>query len=217
LKAAFFLKLTRGTPAAGNGDNVHCVKPPAPQEKLAASPLLDYRNTIMTMKTTRAVFLAASALLGAMALDPVSGFNAASAAECNQNTAKIDGHRVACDVETGTIISEEWLNKDFQRDRADGPAYIRRDAATGTVTCEVWHKNGALDRADGPAYIERNAATSILTREGWYKDDKLDRADGPAIILRDAATGTVIYEAWYRDGQRIAPPSAAAKPAPAPG
>jgi hypothetical protein len=47
---------------------------------------------------------------------------------------------------------------------------IERDATTGTVTYELWCKDGKLDRADGPAFIERAAATGIVTREEWWKD-----------------------------------------------
>jgi hypothetical protein len=83
-------------------------------------------------------------------------------------------------------------------------------------------------------YTETEPASGTVTYEIWFKDGKQDRADGPAYILRDAATGTVTCEIWSKDGQpfepsaeehaawlqksgeRIASP-AVAKPAPAPG
>jgi hypothetical protein len=90
------------------------------------------------------------------------------------------------------------------------------DPATGTVTREEWFKDGNLDRADGPAVVWRDATTGTVTREGWWKDGNPDRADGPAVIWRDAATDKVTREEWWKDGEQIAPPSAAAKPEPAP-
>jgi hypothetical protein len=92
---------------------------------------------------------------------------------CKPNTAQIDGHNVftACAPGTDTVISETW-HKDGKPDRAEGPARIMRDAATGIVTYEAWYRDGKKDRADGPAYIERDAATGKITHEEWWKDDK---------------------------------------------
>ena len=161
----------------------------------------------MTMRTTRAVFLAASALLGAMALEAGSGFNTASAAQCPGYTVLIDGHQVITtrNATTGNVTREEW-QKDGVFDRANGPAVIEHDAATGqVVTYGGWYKGGKLDRADGPAIIEHDAATGTLTREEWWKDGKKFE---PAADVRAA---------WLqKSGERIAPP-AVAKPVPAPG
>jgi hypothetical protein len=127
--------------------------------------------------------------------------------ECKDSTAQIDGHEVTitCYPETG-FISEDW-RKDGKLDRADGPASIARDTATGTITGELWFKDDKLGRADGPARIHRDAATGKVTFEGWYKDNLPDRADGPALIERDPTTGIVTREAWWSDGKQIAPPS----------
>jgi hypothetical protein len=74
--------------------------------------------------------------------------------------------------------------------------------ATGTITVEIWRKDGKRDRPDGPAYIERNAETGITTREQWWKNGNLHRADDrPAIIERDAVTRHVTREEWWKDGQ----------------
>jgi hypothetical protein len=178
---------------AGGRDAVRLLdKPRAPQEKACGFSFIILQKYIMTMKTTRAIFLAASAMLGAMALDPISGFNAASAAECTQNTVEINqinGHEVITD----------------------------HDPATCTVIHEQWRKNGELDRTDGPAFILRDAATGTVTREIWSKDGKVDRNGGPAYIVRDAATGLVALEVWCKDGKQVEPPSPAANPVPAPG
>ena len=109
------------------------------------------------------------------------------------------------DKATGVTYEEWW--KDGKLDRADGPAWIVRDKATGTVTREAWWKDGKLDRADGPAGIVRDKATGAVTHEEWRKDGKLDRADGPAWIVRDKATGAVTREAWWKGGSRVDPPS----------
>lgn len=68
-------------------------------------------------------------------------------------------------------------------------------------------KDGKWDRVDGPAVVRRDPVTRTVTREKWYKDDKLDRADGPAFIERDPATNTVTREEWWKDGEQIAPSS----------
>jgi hypothetical protein len=78
---------------------------------------------------------------------------------------------------------------------------------SGIVTSEIWWKDDkGTDRADGPARIERDAATGIVTHEEWAKDNKWHRADGPAVIERDAKTGAVTSEEWWKKGKRIAPP-----------
>jgi hypothetical protein len=51
-------------------------------------------------------------------------------------------------------------------DRADGPAFIERDLATGETTWEKWLKNGERHREGGPAAIERQSDGS--TTEKWY-------------------------------------------------
>jgi hypothetical protein len=46
---------------------------------------------------------------------------------------------------------------------------VRRDPSTGTITREQWRQNDELDRADGPAVITRNAATGTVTYDVWYR------------------------------------------------
>lgn len=72
---------------------------------------------------------------------------------------------VTHDPTTGNTF-EIWF-KDCTIDRANGPAFIVRDAKTGIVTVEQW----APDRADGPSSIQRDAKTGIVTFEGWYRND----------------------------------------------
>ena len=97
---------------------------------------------------------------------------------------------------------------------------IGRDAATGTVTCEAYRRDGKLHRDDGPALIARDPATGVVTYEIYWRDGKLHKDDGPAVVKRDPATGTVTREAYWREDVEIpAPPKAAAfvaalKPAP---
>jgi hypothetical protein len=165
---------------------------------------------------------------------------ASNAIDCKPNTAQIDGHQVTTQCASNLGTHEEWRNEDGNLDRTNGPAYIMRDAKTGTVTFEQWFKDGKLhrtdgpaaierdsanglvideqwrkdgnlDRADGPALIVRDAKTGAVTFEQWFKDGKLHRTDGPAIIMRDSATGAVTYEEWGKDGKRIAPPRTAAR------
>src|SRR5271169_1251058 len=93
---------------------------------------------------------------------------------------------------------------------ANGREVIARDAKTGTVTYEVWWKNGQQHRDDGPALIRRDAATGTVSCEVWWEHGQRHRADGPAFIQRDAATGTVTYEEWWIGGKVIPRPVEAA-------
>ena len=116
-----------------------------------------------------------------------------------------EGHSIETDAETGVVTRETWRNKKGKLDRADGPAVIKRDRITGTVTYEAWWKDGKRDRADGPAIIRRDAATGKVTSEEWWKDGKQFE---PSAEVRAA---------WLqKSGERIVPP-AVAKPVPAPG
>jgi hypothetical protein len=117
---------------------------------------------------------------------------------------------VGHDAKTGNITYEAWCNDDC--DWPGGTPYpsgmvTRPDGAT---------RIGRLDRADGPALILHDPATGAVTGEEWSKGGKLDRADGPAVIVRDAVTGKVTREEWWKDGQQITSPSAIAKTAQAP-
>ena len=135
---------------------------------------------------------------------------ASHAIDCKPNTAQIDGHQVTTWCASNLGTHEEWRKND-NLDRTNGPAYIMRDARTGTVTFEQWFKDGKLHRTDGPVAIERDSATGVVIDEQWRKHGNLDRADGPALIVRDAKTGAVTFQQWFKDGKRIAPPRTAAR------
>ena len=47
------------------------------------------------------------------------------------------------------------------------------DPETGTVTRQAWYKDDQLDRADGPAYIERDAAGVIVAEEWWKGGERI--------------------------------------------
>jgi hypothetical protein len=131
--------------------------------------------------------------------------SAPHAVECKPDRAVIDGHEVTtkCSPDD-SYIYQDWSTEDGYLDRADGPAFIVRDAKTGTVAFEQWRKNGYLDRPDGPAVIERDPATGIVTDEQWWEDGKRiawpHAADFPAIIAHDVKTGKITQEGWFDDG-----------------
>ena len=88
--------------------------------------------------------------------------------------------------------------------RENGPAHIKRDAATGKTTFELWKQHGKDHRADGkPACIFRNPATNVIYMEKYYVRDKLHRKDGPAIIVRDENTGEILEQTYYLDGAKL--------------
>ena len=66
-----------------------------------------------------------------------------------------------------------------------------------------------------PGDIKRDAATGVATYELWWREDKQHREDGPAVIKRDAATGVATYEEWWLNGVQQKPPQRKAIPAPA--
>jgi hypothetical protein len=110
---------------------------------------------------------------------------------------------VLSDDGNGTI-SERWL-KSGKLDREHGPAYLKRDLASGTTIQEGWFKNGEPGRRDGPAQMDRDPVTGVTFLEAWYQSftRKLDREDGPALIKRDRQTGQVTKATWFRAGRRV--------------
>jgi hypothetical protein len=87
------------------------------------------------------------------------------------------------------VIREEW-RRGGDLDRADGPAEILRDAATGTTVKEIWYSNGVKHRPNGPAETLYSAKTGNKTEETWYAWGKKHRIGAPAHTL------------WFTDGQR---------------
>ena len=161
----------------------------------------------MTMRTTRAVFLAASALLGTIALDTVSGFNTASAAECADNTARIDGYQVltSCDAATG-ITSETWSKDGNLRDRANGPAYIERDLRPAP---SFTRDGGRTVIWTAPTALPSSCATPRPAKSPSMHGNRTASNFEPSAEVRAA---------WLqKTGEQIAPHSPAAKAAPAPG
>jgi hypothetical protein len=73
-------------------------------------------------------------------LPPAAASSAPHAVECKPDIAQIDGHQVTTTCGPNGI-TEEW-RKGGKLDRADGPAMVWRDPATGTATYEAWFKGG---------------------------------------------------------------------------
>lgn len=90
---------------------------------------------------------------------------------------------------TKVAYYEQWY-KDDLKDRADGPALIRRDPSTGNVTTEAWYGNGKLHRADGPAITLYDSKTGAITRQEWFVDGKQQRV----VDLRDPTDPTNAVE-----------------------
>lgn len=82
------------------------------------------------------------------------------------------------DPETGIVICELWYNKDGQYDRADGPAVIVRNAATGTCIREAWLKDD-----------ERFEPTAEV-RAAWLKKEERENAERIARVPASSAPAT---------------------------
>jgi len=114
------------------------------------------------------------------------------------------------DPKTGIVFREEhsFFSPAGERQkeasgfhRADGPAIVYRDRASGVTLVEHYFRFGCLSRTDGPASIKRDPATSIVTQEDYAVDGIYHRIDGPARIERHPTTGKVLSEAYYRNGK----------------
>ena len=86
----------------------------------------------------------------------------------------------------------EWLNKDGQLHRENGPAV---EYANGTKS---WWLNGERHREDGPA-IEWGAGV-----KEWYQNGKRHREDGPAIEYSSGTkewwlNGKILYEEEFNE------------------
>jgi hypothetical protein len=77
----------------------------------------------------------------------------------------------------------EWLNKDGQLHRTDGPAVECIDGS------KEWFINWKRHRVDGPAIELLNGF------KAWYQHDKLHRIDGPAVELVDGG------KQWWIEGR----------------
>lgn len=92
----------------------------------------------------------------------------------------------------------------LHRDPSHGPALIERDAATGAILRQEFHRHGLLhrDEHDGPAVLERyELSAPFPSYEAYYHNGELHRGRGPAMITRCPDTGAVIGEWHYIDGR----------------
>lgn len=90
--------------------------------------------------------------------------------------------------------------------RKEHKVITHTDPTTGIVIFEAKQKDGQLHCDDAPAFIERDEATGVVIVDRWFKDGK---GFEPSAEVRAA---------WLeKSGERIAPPSPAANPGPAPG
>ena len=74
------------------------------------------------------------------------------------------------DAVTGIATYEEWCKDGRSETAPTALRSSCATGSPGTVTCEEWCKDGQWHRADGPAYIERDAVTGTVTSEEWWKD-----------------------------------------------
>lgn len=118
--------------------------------------------------------------------------------------------RTRIDPTTGIVFVEEhsFYSPPNERQketsgfhRADGPAVVYRDRASGVAVVEHYFRFGSLSRTNGPASIKRDPATSIVTQEEYAVDGAYHRSGGPARIERDPISGKVLSEAYYNQGR----------------
>ena len=104
---------------------------------------------------------------------------------------------------TDMLVGEVYCINGIEH-RENGPAHIKRDAATGKTTFELWKQHGEDHRTGGkPASIHRDPATNVIYIEQYYVHDKLHRTDGPARIVRDENTGEILEQKYYIDGEKV--------------
>jgi len=96
------------------------------------------------------------------------------------------------------VATHEQYCRNGKMDRADGPAWIWRNA-DGVATEEQYFRNGKMHRDDGPARIVRNPDGS--TWEMHCRNGKTHRDDGPAIIQRKADGS--MEQQYYQNGRLV--------------
>jgi antitoxin component YwqK of YwqJK toxin-antitoxin module len=95
-------------------------------------------------------------------------------------------------------IEEEWLDKDGEFHREDGPAYIRYNE-NGNIKYKSYFSNNKLHREDGPASIQYYENGNIQC-EYYYLNGKIHKEDGPAYTVY-YENGNIKYEAYYLNGK----------------
>lgn len=108
-----------------------------------------------------------------------------------------DSPAVVIESLSGTAITTEYSNANWQLHRSDGPARVTRYTHDQSVTREYW-VNGARHRDDGPAIVDTDADGSVRA-EQYYKHGKRHREDGPAYVIH----GSPECLMWYLDDERL--------------
>ena len=102
------------------------------------------------------------------------------------------------DPATGVVVEETYrLDGRLHRDEFEGPAIIRRDAASGLIVAMQYWSHGLRHRSTGPASIQRIVSGRTERHiETYYRHGVLHRdpSQGPAMVVWFDGS---VFEACY--------------------
>lgn len=105
---------------------------------------------------------------------------------------------VRVDTASGTIVYEEYWQHGT-RHRDSGPAILRRHAATGRIMVEKYYVAGQLHRSHGPAFFRQNPLTGVIANQEHWVEGRQHRLGGPAVVTRCIFTGILVHTGYWID------------------
>ena len=119
---------------------------------------------------------------------------------------EITGHFISAEPYCGRLV--EFFLCDGELHREDGPAWIRRDAATGVILAEQSFIHGELHSIEGNASHLLRRKDGMIRCAEWHRDGVLHRPtrEGPAREVFDEDGRHVEREFWVL-GMQVPDPS----------